>query len=100
MAKLLLSKKKEQAIQQLLARGTELHRMGRLAEAELHYREVLEVKLRQVDAQHLLGVIRAQQGRLLEALELIGGAWALPPRSAAPPLPPRVAPRAARRGSP
>ena len=83
MAKVLLSKKKEQAIQQLLARGTELHRMGRLAEAELHYREVLEVKPRQVDAQHLLGVIRAQQGRLLEALELIGGALPARPDSAA-----------------
>ena len=82
MVKLLPSKKKEQAIQQLLARGTKLHRMGQQAEAERLYHEVLDIRPRQVDAQHLLGVLRAQQGRLVEALELVGAASRARPDSA------------------
>jgi predicted O-linked N-acetylglucosamine transferase (SPINDLY family) len=82
MAKVLMSKKKELVLQQLLGRAMELHRMGLLAEAEQHYLQVLEIKPRHVDAQHLLGVIRAQQGRLDEALELVGSAVRARPDSA------------------
>ena len=51
-----------------------LHQRGRLSEAEKLYREVLTAVSDHFDAQHLLGVLKHQQGRGAEALQLIGAA--------------------------
>src|SRR5215469_10005195 len=56
----------------LLDRAIALHQAGRLAEAERMYLAVMEAQPDDFDATHLLGVIRHQQGRDQEALELIG----------------------------
>src|SRR3954462_14096697 len=81
MAKALLSKKRELAAEQALVRAKELHRMGLLAEAEQQYRQGLDLKTRPVGAQHLFGVLQAQQSRLPEALDLIGAALRARPGS-------------------
>jgi thioredoxin-like negative regulator of GroEL len=47
------------------------HQQGRLAEAEKVYVDVLEVQPDNADALHLLGLIRAQQGRPGEGRDLI-----------------------------
>src|SRR5439155_27035238 len=83
MAKPLRSKRNELGLRQLLARGMDLHRMGLLEQAEPFYRQVLKAQLRYPEAQHMLGVLRAQQGRLDEALELVGAALRSEPSSVA-----------------
>jgi len=55
-------------VKQLLARASEWHRIGKLAEAEALYLQILEGKPDQFEAWHLLGMLRFQQGRLDEAL--------------------------------
>ena len=84
MVKPLLSKKKELALQQTLGRAMEFHRAGQLGEAERLYQEILAVNPRQIEAQHLLGVLRAQQGRLDEALELVTAALKVRPNAVIP----------------
>ncbi len=59
-----------------------LHRSGQLAEAERLYRELLAADPRDFTAQHLLGVIHAQQGRNKEALRGINAALTLKPDDA------------------
>ena len=59
-----------------------LHRSGRLAEAEDLYRQVLAGDPHDFTARHLLGVVRAQQGRNEDALVEIGAALALRPEDA------------------
>jgi predicted O-linked N-acetylglucosamine transferase (SPINDLY family) len=68
------------------ARATDLigqalahHRAGRLAQAEPLYRQALMLDPRNSDAIHLLGVIAAQVGRPMVAIELIGRAIRLDP---------------------
>jgi Flp pilus assembly protein TadD len=58
----------------LLAAGLEHHQAGRLAEAEAHYRRVLEMVPDHGDVLHLLGGIAYQVGRHEEAIDLIAGA--------------------------
>jgi tetratricopeptide (TPR) repeat protein len=67
----------------LLLRGAELHRQGRLAEAEALYRQVLATAPRQPDALHLLGLIANAAGRTAEAIDLIRQALAVQPDLAA-----------------
>jgi tetratricopeptide (TPR) repeat protein len=50
--------------------ASQLHRQGRLAEAEQLYREILEVAPSHFDALYRLGTLRARAGRLSEALPL------------------------------
>jgi protein O-GlcNAc transferase len=59
-----------------------LHRSGQLDEAERLYRQVLAADPRDFTAQHLLGVIHAQQGRNEQALSEIEAALALKPDDA------------------
>lgn len=66
----------------LLDRAIALHQCGRLAEAERNYLTILERQPDDFDARHLLGVLRHQQDRDHEALELIGSVLARYPRSA------------------
>ena len=58
------------------------HRMGRLAEAERIYRDVLAQDSNQPDALHMLGVLSGQAGQLDAAVELIRRAIRIKPDSA------------------
>ncbi len=68
--------------QELRDRAVALHRSGRLGEAEQLYLDVLAGAPRDFTARHLLGVVRAQQGRREEALAEIGAALAIRPDDA------------------
>jgi tetratricopeptide (TPR) repeat protein len=59
------------------------HRDGRLDDAERGYRATLEVDPVHVDALHLLGVLRHQQGQHAEAAALVRRAADLRPQDAA-----------------
>ncbi len=65
--------------QTLSEQAVALHRSGRLAEAESLYLQVLAAHPADFTARHLLGVLRAQYGRMEEALADIGAALALNP---------------------
>jgi tetratricopeptide (TPR) repeat protein len=56
---------------QALAQGRELHRAGRLQEAEGLYRHILAVDPNHADSLHLLGVIAHQTGHNDAAIDLI-----------------------------
>jgi protein O-GlcNAc transferase len=58
-------------LQQTISDALALHQAGKYAEAEAAYRQVLETHPDHPDANHLLGVIAYQYGRLKVALELI-----------------------------
>jgi tetratricopeptide (TPR) repeat protein len=62
-----------------LQQAVALHQQGRLGDAERCYRAVLDRDPGEVNALHLLGVLRQQQGRSDEALALIGQALAAAP---------------------
>jgi predicted O-linked N-acetylglucosamine transferase (SPINDLY family) len=53
------------------------HQAGRLREAEVLYRQILQAEPNHADALHLLGVVAHQRGRHDMAVELIGRAIAL-----------------------
>ena len=57
-----------------LVQALELHRQGRLAEAERLYSAILAVKPDHADALHHLGLVKFANGQLIEALQLIAGA--------------------------
>jgi protein O-GlcNAc transferase len=58
----------------LLEHALAFLRQGKLAEAAALYEDMLRARPDHFDAQHFLGVVRAQQGRHGEALALIAGA--------------------------
>jgi predicted O-linked N-acetylglucosamine transferase (SPINDLY family) len=58
-------------IEQLRAKATELHRNGQLAEAERLYQGILGRRSRDLEARHMLGLLRLQQGRSAEALLML-----------------------------
>ena len=66
----------------LLERAVAHHQHGQLALAEDAYRAILKARPGDFHALHLLGVLRAQQARLDEAVVLIGKALAIDPKSA------------------
>ncbi|HVW75532.1 MAG TPA: tetratricopeptide repeat protein [Rhizomicrobium sp.] len=66
----------------LFGQASALHRSGRLAEAEQVYRQVLAADPASFTAQHMLGVLAAQGGRLDEALERIALAVTINPGDA------------------
>jgi protein O-GlcNAc transferase len=63
------------------ARASLLHQEGRLADAAPLYQLVLAADPAHFDAQHMLGLLRAQQGDFLEAVKAIGHALKLDPRN-------------------
>ena len=65
------------------AQALSLHRQGRLDEAEKLYTAILANDPDHFDGLHLLGVVRRQQGRPEEAVELISRAVAIRPGVAA-----------------
>lgn len=56
------------------------HRAGRLAEADVGYRQVRAAAPKNFDALHLSGLIAYQQGRTSEAVDLLGRAHKIDPR--------------------
>ncbi len=70
-------------IPEALTVATQLHREGKLREAETIYRRILEAKPDQPDALHLLGVIAHQAGRHDAAVDHICRAIASKPENAA-----------------
>lgn len=63
----------------MLEEAYELHRTGRLADAEARYREWLGFNPDDPDAIHLLAVVRRQRGAIGEALQLARQAVSLRP---------------------
>ena len=63
----------------MLEEAYELHKAGRLAEAEARYREWLGFNPEDPDAIHLLAVVRRQLGAIGEAMQLARQAVALRP---------------------
>lgn len=61
----------------------QLHRAGRLDEAEHGYRQLLAGEPDNAEVLHLLGILRAQRGDLAEGLELVTRAGELAPENAA-----------------
>jgi protein O-GlcNAc transferase len=59
---------------QALNQAVDFHRKGNLAQAEPLYLRLLEAKSDHFEALQMLGILRYQQGRLLDALALIGAA--------------------------
>lgn len=67
----------------VFVRAYAAHRDGRLDDAERGYRATLDADPVHVDALHLLGVLRHQQGQHAEAADLVRRAVALRPDDAA-----------------
>jgi tetratricopeptide (TPR) repeat protein len=70
-------------MQPVFDRAFAAHRDGRLDDAERGYRATLDSNPAHVDALHLLGVLRHQQGQHAEAAELVRRAVNLRPEDAA-----------------
>ncbi len=68
-------------LQSLLQNAVGHHKAGRLAEAETLYRQARVAAPRSFDVLHLSGLIAYQQARLTEAVELLGRAHQVDPRS-------------------
>src|SRR5216684_1188416 len=68
--------------QQAFDRAIEHHQAGRLHEAEVLYRQILEADPAHANALHLLGLIAHQIGRHPDALELIDRAISIHPEAA------------------
>jgi predicted O-linked N-acetylglucosamine transferase (SPINDLY family) len=67
------------SIRDLYGQASAFHRGGRLAEAEQLYRQILAADPESFAAQHMLGVLAAQTGRMDEALHRIGAALKVNP---------------------
>jgi predicted O-linked N-acetylglucosamine transferase (SPINDLY family) len=63
----------------VLSQAIAFHQTGKLAEAERLYLQLMAAG--EATAHHMLGVVRAQQGRNSEALELMSAALALRPNA-------------------
>jgi tetratricopeptide (TPR) repeat protein len=66
-------------LQALYEQAVGLHQRGNLVDAEQLYLQVMQSAPDSFGARHMLGVLRAQQGRSDEALALIGAALVLRP---------------------
>ncbi len=72
----------EDELQALLVKGVQAHQAGRLEEAEIAYRRILDSHPDHADANHLLGTIAHQVGDHLSAIQLIAKAIQANPRAA------------------
>jgi protein O-GlcNAc transferase len=68
-------------IERLRAKAVQLHLAGQTDDAERLYKSILALHSRDVEARHMLGVLRLQQGRAAEALEIIKGVAADAPEN-------------------
>ena len=71
------------SLDQIFALALQHHPAGRLADAEMIYRGILEQQPAQADALHLLGVLACQANQFQTAMALIAKAIAINPRFAA-----------------
>ena len=69
-------------LQELFDQAITLHQAGDLAGAERLYQQLLLMEPNSFAPRHMLGVIRFQQGRSAEAIDLINGALRLNPQVA------------------
>jgi protein O-GlcNAc transferase len=58
-------------IERMRVQATLLHRAGQLGEAEKLYAGILDIHGADIEASHMLGVLRLQQGRAQEALTIL-----------------------------
>ncbi len=65
-----------------LQEAMRLQQQGVLDQAELSYRAILKAQPNHFDALHFLAILRFQQGRYTEALDLVHAALKLDPRAA------------------
>ena len=70
-------------IRDLIERGLEHHRAGRLSEAQTLYEQALSLKPRHPDALHLLGLVALQNGDSTAATTLLERAIQAQPRNPA-----------------
>jgi protein O-GlcNAc transferase len=68
-------------LQALCNQAAGCHQKGQFGEAERLYLQILQADSRNFFAYHMLGILRSQQGRNGEALELIGTALKIHPDS-------------------
>lgn len=73
---------KNHTLAALLKEATALHGAGHLAEAEVRYKKLLKLDKKQVDANHLLGVLLLQRGEPGAAIKRIESAIKLRPNVA------------------
>ncbi len=66
---------------QPIEQAIELHRKGRLAQAEAIYLRLLRTRPNDVDALHYLGILRMNQDRIDQAVELVQRSLKLAPRN-------------------
>src|SRR6202012_4929268 len=71
----------EQVMNRLLQQALAFHQTGNLSEAEQLYLQLMRAAPQDASAPHLLGVVRAQQGRNREALVLMAQALKLNPHA-------------------
>ena len=57
----------------------ELHKQGKLEEAESRYRELLTFNPDDPETLHLLGIVRRQRGDIIEAMRMVSRAIELAP---------------------
>jgi tetratricopeptide (TPR) repeat protein len=74
--------KRKHAIQEFFQRGVQLHGVGRLAEAEQVYRQILAAAPNHADSLHMLGVLALQSGQPQAAVACIDQAIAQKPSTA------------------
>ena len=79
----MLYERRMSSLQDIFDEAISLHQAGNLAGAERLYQQALLMKPNSFGPRHMLGVIRFQQGRSAEAIDLINGALALNPGIAA-----------------
>ncbi|MDB5733982.1 MAG: repeat-containing protein [Alphaproteobacteria bacterium] len=68
-----------QEIERMRAQATLLHRAGKLGDAERFYAGILNLYGTDIEALHMLGVLRLQQGRAQEAFAILDGLAARAP---------------------
>ena len=68
--------KRTHTIEEFFQRGVRLHGVGRMAEAEQVYRQVLAAAPKHADTLHMLGVLALQSGQLQAAVACIDQAIA------------------------
>ncbi len=66
-----MNRQQSSLVQSMVVEALDLHRTGRLAEAEQIYRQILSVDPKHSDSLHLLGMIAFQMGRSAESVNLI-----------------------------
>jgi tetratricopeptide (TPR) repeat protein len=76
-----LRKKQRELLSTAVQNGIDLHRRGRYAEAERICSDVLAIDDKQVDALHLLSVLKRTQGNPMEAVALLARALRAQPAS-------------------